>query len=142
MTKLGEFGRACGDLVQGAARAYNGALQVVDEHPWGTTSHAAAIAFLPASVGNLLGDGRVAAPHDLVNHLPMQALAVGRQSALAGRLAASGGLVAPALLPPGSTFGALLRTASLVVVLGIGGTPLPLHLALQPPNGACIGAQL
>ena len=72
----------------------------------------------------------------------MQALAVDRQPALAGCLAASGSLIAPALLPPGSAFGALLRTALFVVVLGIGGTPLPLHLALEAADGPCIRSQL
>ncbi len=72
----------------------------------------------------------------------MQALAVGCKLALAGRLAASAGLVAAALLPPGSAFLALLRTTPLVVVLGIGGTPLPLHLALQAADGLRIRTQL
>jgi hypothetical protein len=118
----------------------NGASEMVDEHPWGTQSHASAIAFLPASVGKLFGDDRVAAPHDLVHKPAMQTPAVGGQPALAGRLAASAGLVAPALLPPGSAFAALLGPAPLVVVLRIGGAKLSIHLALQPPDSPRIGS--
>src|SRR5260221_8577589 len=142
MTKLGEFGTSSGDLVQGAARACNGALQVVNEHPWGTTSHASAIAFLPAFIGNLLANDGVAHGHDLVSEPPMQALPVGGQLAFFGRFAAPAGLVAAALLPPGSAFAALLGPAPLIVVLRIGGAPLPLHLALEAADGACIRAKL
>ena len=116
VAELGEFGCACGNLEQGAARTCNGASQMVDEHPWGTKSHASAVALLPASVGYLLGDDGVAHGHDLVDHLPVQALAVGRQLALAGRLAPSDGLVALALLPGGSSLAAFLHAATLVVV--------------------------
>jgi hypothetical protein len=93
-----------------------GASQMIDEHPWGTTSHAAAIAFLPASVGKLLYDDRLAHGHDLVGKSAVQALAVGGQFAFSGGFTSPAGLVAPALLPPGSAFTALLRPAPLVVV--------------------------
>src|SRR5260370_7612760 len=138
MTKLGQFGRACGDFVQGAARACNGALQMVDEHPWGTTSHASSVAFLPRFVSNLFEDDRVAHTHNLMDHTPMQALAVGSQLALFGRFAASADLVAPALLPAGSAFAALLRTAPLIVVLSITLTPLPIPLPLHPADSSRI----
>src|SRR5260221_2555177 len=141
MAILGEFGRACGDFVQGAARTCNGASQMVDQHPWGTTSHASSIAFLPAFIGNLLGDDGSADPHDLVHESAVQALAVGRQLAFSRGFTPPADLIAPALLPPGSAFAALLWTALFVVVLGIGGTPLPLHLPLQPPDSACTRAQ-
>ncbi len=49
--------------------------------------------------------------HDLVDELAVQALAVCGQLALPGRFAPSAGLVAVALLPPGSAFAALLGTA-------------------------------
>ena len=80
--------------------------------------------------------------HDLVDHLPMQALAVGRQPALAGRLTPSGHLVAVALLPPLSTFTALPGPTPLVIVLRIGGPPLPLHAPLQAADCSRIGTQL
>ena len=89
MTPLGQFGGACGNFVQGAARACNGASEVCYEHPWSTKSHALAVPFLPAFIGNLLGDDGVAHRHDLVGQPAMQALAVGRQPALAGRLCAA-----------------------------------------------------
>src|SRR5260370_14121993 len=85
VTVLGQFRRACGNLVQGAARTYNGASEVCNQHPWGTTSHTLAVAFLPASVRNLLGDDGVAHRHDLVSQPTMQTLAVGRQPALSSR---------------------------------------------------------
>ena len=71
----------------------------------------------------------------------MQTLAVGRQPALAGREASPAHLVAFTLLPPGSTCAAPLRATPLVVVLGIGGTPLPLHLPLHAADGPRIGTQ-
>ena len=88
--------------MQGAARACNGASQLVDEHPWSSQSHAFSILFLPASIGELLGEDGVAHGHDLVGQTPMQALAMGRELALSGRLAAPAGLVALALLPAGA----------------------------------------
>src|SRR5260370_41510226 len=72
----------------------------------------------------------------------MQALAVGRQPALPGRLAPPNGLVAMALLPPRSAFAAFLRTTPLVIVLRIGGAPLPLHLPLEAADSSRIGTQL
>jgi len=83
MTVLGEFRGARGNLVQGAARACNGAFEVCYQHPWGAKSHALAVAFLPAFVGDLLGDDGVAHRRDLVSQPPMQALAVGCQSSRA-----------------------------------------------------------
>src|SRR5215472_10286007 len=99
MAILRQLGTSRGDFVQGAARTYNGASEMVDEHPWGAKAHASAVAFLPAFVGNLLGDDRVASPHDLVRESAVQALAVGGQLALFGRFAAPDDLVAPALFP-------------------------------------------
>src|SRR5262245_33593623 len=96
---------------------------------------------MPASVGDLFGDDGVAHSHKLVCEPAMHALPVGRQLAFSRGFTPSGGLVAAALFPPGSAFLALLRPTSLVVALGIGGTPLPLHLALQPADKARIGVQ-
>src|SRR5260221_9157315 len=108
---------------------------MVDEHPWGTQSHASAIAFLPASVGNLFGEDSVAHGHNLVHESAMQALAVSGQLALFGCFTASGDLVTTALLPGGAPFASLLGPTLLVIMLRIGGAPLPLHLALQPADG-------
>ena len=142
MTVLGQFRGACRDFVQGAARTCNGAFQMCYQHPWGAKSHALAITAMPALIGDLLGDDGMAHGRDLVNQPPMQALAVGCQPALAGRLAPSGGLVAFTLLPPGSTFTALGGPTPLVIVLQIGGTPLPLHAPLQATDSSRIGTQL
>ena len=119
-----------------------GTSQMVDEHPWGTQSHASAIAAMPAFVGNLFAEDGVAYGHDLMGEPPMQALPVGGQLAFFGRFAAPARLIATALLPSGSAFLALGGPALFVVVLGIGGAPLPLHLGLQPADGPCIGTQL
>src|SRR6266446_3518775 len=90
---------AASDIIDDEFLVVHGALQVVYEHPWGTTSHASSVAFLPAFIRNLLGDDGVAHTHDLVGELAVQALAVGRKLALSGRFASLSGLVAPALLP-------------------------------------------
>jgi len=76
-----------------------GASQHLDEHPWSTQPHAPSVAFLPAFVGNLLGDQGVAHCHQLMDLAPMQALAMGCQLALFGRFASPGGLVAFAAFP-------------------------------------------
>ncbi len=128
--------------MQGAARACNGAFEVCDQHPWSAASHALAIAFLPAFIGDLLGDDGVAHSRDLVSHSPMQALAVGRQLALLSRFAPSAHLVAPALLPAFGACTAFGGPTPLVVVLRIGGSPLPLHTSLQATDGSRIGTQL
>ena len=86
MTVLGQFRGACRDLVQGAARACNGAFEVCYQHPWSTKSHALAVAFLPAFIGDLLGDDGVAHSRDLVSQLAMQALAMGCLLALCLKL--------------------------------------------------------
>ena len=77
VTILREFGTACGDFVQGAARACNGASEHLYEHPWGAKAHAFAVLLLPCLVGNLLGDHGVAHSHQLMDLAPMQALAMG-----------------------------------------------------------------
>src|SRR5258707_12742365 len=142
VTILGQLRGTRGNLVQGAARACNGASQMVDQHPWGAKSRASSVAFLPRFVGNLFEDDGVAHTHDLMDHTPMQALAMGGQLALAGRFAAPGDLVATALLPGGTPFAALFGPPLLVIVLGVGGPPLPPHAALQAADSSCIRSQL
>jgi hypothetical protein len=131
MTILRELSALRGNFDQGAARAYNGALQVVDEHPWGAKTHAFAVTFLPAFVRDLFQVNGVAHLHDLVNHPAMQALAMSFQFAFSGGLAPPGGLVASALFPGRRALAPLPGTASLIEVLGIGCTPLPVHFAFQ-----------
>jgi len=142
VTILGQLRGTRGNLVQGAARACNGASQMVDQHPWGAKSRASSVAFLPRFVGNLFEDDGVAHTHDLMDHTPMQALAMGGQLALFGRFAPPGDLVATALLPGGTPFAALLGPPLLVIAIGVGGPPLPLHAALQAADSSCIRSQL
>ena len=60
VTILREFGGACGNFEQGAARACNGASQPLDEHPWCSQSDASPVLFLPPLIGNLFQDDGVA----------------------------------------------------------------------------------
>jgi hypothetical protein len=64
-----------------------GASQQLDEHPWSPQPHTLSVLFLPACVGKLLGDNRLAHRHQLMDFAPMQALAMGSQLALFGRFA-------------------------------------------------------
>src|SRR5713101_1767076 len=80
VTELAEFGRARGNFEQGAARTCNGAPQEFYKHPWCSQSYTSPILFLPGLVGNFLNDDGVADRHDLMNLVPMQALAVRGQS--------------------------------------------------------------
>src|SRR6266571_3060663 len=136
VTELREFGRAGGNFEQGAARACNGASQYFNKHPWCSQSDASPILFLPGLVGNLFEDDGVAYRHDLVDLLPMQALAVSGQSAFFGRFSAAGFLVATAPLPMQPPFPPFLAALFLdaphrVVVVGISRSPLSIHFALQ-----------
>src|SRR5260370_8477644 len=82
MAKLRQFGAAGGDFMQGAARACNGASQMVYQHPWGSASHALAVTFLPAFVGDLFGANGVPHCHDLRHYSPIHALPVVGQLSL------------------------------------------------------------
>jgi hypothetical protein len=99
VTELTQFGRACGNFEQGAARACNGAPQHLDEHPWCSQSYASPVLFLPRLIGNLFQDDSVALAHDLVDLFAMQALAVRSQFAFLGSLPATGPLVGLAAVP-------------------------------------------
>ncbi len=131
MTKLREFGLLRLHFNQGAARACNGAFQQLHEHPRGAKSNAATILFLPCLIAEFLHDDDVALAHDLVNLATMQAFAVGSQLAFLFRLAAPGPLVAATVLPPQALLALFLDPSLCVVVLWIGRSPLPAHLALQ-----------
>src|SRR6266571_8016670 len=131
MTELREFAGMGGNFEQDAARTCNGASQHFHKHPWGAKSHAPSVLFLPAFVGNLLGDHSVAYSHQFMDLAPMQALAMGRQLALFARFASPGGLVAAAFFPDEFVLAALFDAPLCVIVVGIGCSPLPIHLALQ-----------
>jgi hypothetical protein len=142
MAKLRQFRAVGGNFVQGAARTCNGASQMVDEHPWRTKAHTFAVELLPAFIRKFLGENRVAYRDNLMRHPTMQALAVGRQLALFGRFAPSGGFIAAAALPGGITLASLLGPSLLVIVLRVGHTSLPIHLALQPTQLLLLRSQL
>src|SRR5689334_10824223 len=94
MTELREFGAACGDFEQGAARPCNGASQQVHKHPWSTKTHTLAKRFLPGPIGDLLGDDGLAYGHHLMDQAPMETLAMGGEFPLTGGLASPDGQVA------------------------------------------------
>ncbi len=141
VTILRQFGTACGDFVQGAARACNGASQHLYKHPWSAKPDTFAVAFLPCLVGNLFEENPVAHCHDLVDLFAMQALSVGRQLAFFGRLPVPGLLVAPARFPVELLLALLLDAALCIEVVGIGRAPLPIHIALEPPQFFLIRCQ-
>src|SRR5207237_7241916 len=94
--------------------------------------HAFAVVLLPALIRKFFGENRVVYRDNLMRHPAMQALAVGRQLALFSRFAASGGFIGTAALPGGTSLASLLGPSLLIIVLGIGRTSLPIHLALEP----------
>src|SRR5260221_1267321 len=142
VTELTEFGRACGNFNQGAARACNGASQLCYKHPWSAKPYTFAVLFLPRLVGEFLDDDGVAYRHELMDLLPVQALAMSRQLAFFAGLSASHLLVGLAAFPVQLLLASLLDAPPLVVVVGIGGAPLSLHLALQPADVLLIRGQL
>ena len=107
MTELGQLGAACGDFVQGAARACNGASQHLYEHPWGAESHTAAKLLRPRTIGNLFSNDRVPNGHNLMDQAAMETFAMGGKSAFAGGLAAPGGQIPLAVFPPQALLPAL-----------------------------------
>src|SRR5216683_3596867 len=111
-----------------------GASQLCYEHPWCSESDASPVLFLPRLVGEFLDDDGVAYRHELMDLLPMQALAMSRQLAFLGGLPASHLLVGFAAFPVQLLLASLLDAPLLVVVVGIGGAPLSLHLALEPAD--------
>ena len=134
VTKLREFGLLRLHFDQGAARACNGAFQQLHEHPWGAKSNAATKLFLPCFIADFLNDDGVALAHDLMNLVAMQAFTVGSQLAFPNQLAASGPLVSATVLPPEAFLALFLDPSLFVIVLWIGRSPLPVHLALQAAN--------
>jgi hypothetical protein len=98
------------------------------KHPRCAKSHALAILFLPTFEGSLFDVDRIPQLEDIVGELAMQALAMGGKAALGIGMVPSGRFVPVALFP---AFLAFLDSPFFVVVVGISGTSLPFHLALQ-----------
>src|SRR6266699_1109837 len=142
MTILAEFGRACGNFGQGAARTYNGASEQCYKHPWSPQPHAFAKEFLPRLIGNLFEQDCVAYRHNFVYFATMQALAMGCQFPFSGRFALPGLLVVLALFPDQFLLaGAFLDATSLIEMLGVGRAALPIHLALEAAHSLRLGSQ-
>src|SRR5258708_23164609 len=141
MTELAQFGRSRGNLDQGAARACNGALQLLYKHPWCSKTHTFSILLLPRLIGNLFENDRVAHCDDLMDLFAMQALAVRGQLAFSFRFAPACLLVALARFPVQPPLALLLETAFFIIVLRITRSPLPIHLPLQPADVLLIRSQ-
>src|SRR5215469_4297189 len=101
------------------------------KHPWCAQSNAATILFLPSFERGLFYIDRVAHRNDVMSQLAVQTLAVGCYSALYVGVLPPGCLIAFAVLPAQAGFACFLDAAQLVIVVGIVGTTLPLHLALE-----------
>ncbi len=80
-------------------------------------------------------------PHldEIMSQLAVQTLTVGCYSTLGIGVLSPGCLIAFALLPAQEVFAVLLHAPFLVVVLGIVGASLAVHLALQSSFFAGIG---
>ncbi len=79
--------------------------------------------------------------YEIVDFAPLQALAVGGQLALFGGFAPPAGKIATAGLPDEPLLPPFLGAPFLIVMLGIGRSPLSLHLALQPMDGLLRGCE-
>jgi hypothetical protein len=58
------------------------AFQSLKEHPWGMSTHAFPILFLPGFVGEFFGDDGLACSHNLMHEPTMQTLAMSGSCAL------------------------------------------------------------
>jgi hypothetical protein len=81
-------------------------------------------------------------PHQVVDQFAVLALAMGCKLALSTGMSATNGQVALAVLPSQPVPAVLFHPTLLVVVFGIGGPALSLHLALQAPLLPAIRLQL
>src|SRR5215469_17249384 len=98
------------------------------KHPRCAKSHALAILFLPTLEGSLFDVDRVPQLDNIVGELAMQALAMGGKTTLGIGKLPSGRFIPLALFP---AFLAFLDPPLFVVVVGMSGTSLPFHPALQ-----------
>jgi hypothetical protein len=116
-----------------------GAFQPCYEHPWSAESHTAAPLFLPGTIGEFFGDDRVPNSHDLMDKAAMQTLAMRGKFPLARGLAPPSSEIALAVFPFQALLPVSLDASLFIIVVGVVGTPLPVHLALETTNGAGIG---
>src|SRR5436190_21459694 len=92
------------------------------------STHTLAILFLPGFVGKLFALDGIAAAHNLIHQLSMQALAMGREFALGRCETATGGLASSAVFPAKVT---LLDTPFGVIDLRGVGASLAVELRLE-----------
>src|SRR5436190_13052653 len=102
------------------------------------STHTLAILFLPGFVGKLFGLDGIAAAHNLMHQLSMQALAMGSEFALGRCETATGGLVSSAVFPAKAT---LLDTPFLVIVLRVVGASLAVELPLEATFLVLVGLE-
>src|SRR5215471_2280870 len=98
------------------------------KQPWGTKPDASTILLLPGFERCFLNADGGAYLRDAMGQVPMQTLAVGGESALGVGVLPPGGFVPLALFP---TPAALFDPTVFIIMVGIIGPTLPIHLALQ-----------
>jgi hypothetical protein len=139
MAILGQFRLRGGNFVQGAASFCNYAGQMRYKHPWCAKSNAPAILLLPSFERCFFYVDRGAHLRNAVSQAPMETLAVGREFSLGMAVLPPSRLIALALLPVQAP---LFYAALFIIIIGIIGSALPFHLALQAAFFLGIGAQL
>src|SRR5712692_4279143 len=130
MTVLGQFGLVGWDFDQGAASLCNCASEVFYQHPWSAKSHTFAVKLLPTRVRCLLNMDLLPYAHNLMREFAMQALPMRCQPAFLGSVLASGGKIAPAVVPLETMLALLYHSPLSIIVLRMSGPTLPLHFAL------------
>ena len=100
----------------------------------------AASLFLPGTVGNLFREDGLTHGYDLMDELSMQTFAVGGAFTLVGGSAPPSGQIALAVLPLQWLLAAFLDATFFVVVVGVVGAALSVHLALKTADGSGIGS--
>ncbi len=141
MTELAQFGPARGNLDQGAARACNGALQMLYKHPWSSQSHAFPIKLLPPFIGDLFENDGVPYCDDLMHFFAMQTFAMRCQLTFFFRFAPTCLLIALARFPVQPPLALLLDTALFIIVLRVARSPLPIHFPLPSADRLRIRSQ-
>lgn len=141
MTELAEFGSSRGNFEQDAASSCNSASQKCYKHPWCSQSHGSSVVFLPPLIGNFFEDDDVARRHDLMDLAPMQALTMHGKFTFLFRLATARSFVVFTPFPAQFLVALLFDTALCIIVLWIGRTTLPIHLALQATDGLGVRSQ-
>src|SRR5207249_3501035 len=116
MAVLGELGRLRRNFMQGAAGTCNRASQSLYEHPWGAKANGFAKLLLPRLIRDFFKMNGVAELHNLMDESAMQALSMGRKSAILLGEAASCYQIPATVLPVELLFFVRLDTPVLIII--------------------------